>query len=97
MTETIERSEPTTAYEARIRAWTLNELAKSDADDPRDAVRLIHRLAAGDADVLSGRHLSVHDDLDALVEHHREVRDRDLYVLRPERLERADLTTRRSA
>ena len=58
---------------------------------------LIRRLAAGDADVLSGRHLSVRDDLDALLEHHREVRDRDLYVLRPERLDRAALITRRSA
>ena len=27
-------SEPTTPYEAHIRAWTLNELAKRDADDP---------------------------------------------------------------
>ena len=97
MSETIERSEPTTAYEAHIRAWTRNELAKRDADDPRDAVALIRRLAAGDADVLSGRHLSVRDDLDDLLEHHREVRDRDLYVLRPERLDRAALITRRSA
>jgi NAD(P)-dependent dehydrogenase (short-subunit alcohol dehydrogenase family) len=97
MSETIERSEPTTAYEAHIRAWTLNELAKRDADDPRDAVALIRRLASGDADVLSGRHLSVRDDLDALLEHHNEVRDRDLYVLRPERLDRAALITRRSA
>ena len=68
-----------------------------DADDPQDAVALIRRLAAGDADVLSGRHLSVRDDLDDLLEHHREVRDRDLYVLRPERLDRAALITRRSA
>ena len=44
------------------------------------------RLAAGDADSLSGRHLSVHDDLDALLARVQEVRSRDLYVLRPEPL-----------
>ena len=64
---------------------------------PTDAVRLIARLARGDGDVLTGRHLSVRDDLDALLEHHDEVSDRDLYVLRPERLDRAAQTTRRSA
>jgi hypothetical protein len=41
---------------------------------------------AGDADELSGRHLSVHDDLDRLLDRVEEVRCRDLYVMRPERL-----------
>ena len=88
---------PATPYEAHVRAWTLNELAKRDADDPEDGMRLIARLARGDGDVLTGRHISVRDDLDALLEHHDEVSDRDLYVLRPERLDRAAQTTRRSA
>jgi hypothetical protein len=47
---------------------------------------LIVRLAAGDADGLTGRHLSVHDDLDALLARVHEVRSRDLDVLRPEPL-----------
>ena len=47
------------------------------------------RLARGDGDALSGRHLSVHDDLDAMVERIDVVRDHDLYVLKPERLELA--------
>jgi hypothetical protein len=34
----------------------------------------------------SGRHLSVHADLDAGLARLPEVRDRDLYVMRPERL-----------
>ena len=97
MGETMQEFVPTTAYEAHIRAWTLNELARGGGADPTDAARLIARLAAGEGDALSGRHISVHDDLDALIEHHREVSDRDLYVLRPERLEQAALTTRRSA
>jgi len=97
MGETMHDFVPATAYEAHVRAWTLNELAKCDADDPADAVQLIARLARGDGDVLSGRHISVRDDLDALLERHDEVSDRDLYVLRPERLDRAAQTTRRSA
>lgn len=35
--------------------------------DPALAARLITRLAAGHADRLSGCHLSVHDDLDAIL------------------------------
>ena len=35
---------------------------------------------------LSGRHLSVHDDLDAVLARLAEVRARDLYVMRPDRL-----------
>lgn len=34
---------------------------------PTGAVGLLLRLAAGDGDALSGRHLTVHDDLDALL------------------------------
>jgi hypothetical protein len=49
-------------------------------------VELILRIAAGDADGLSGRHLSVHDDLDALLARLPEIRDHDLYVMRTERL-----------
>ena len=44
------------------------------------------RLATGSADALSGRHLSVHDDIDTMLEHIEEVREHDLYVMRPERL-----------
>jgi hypothetical protein len=47
------------------------------------------RLASGEGDRLSGRHLSVHDDLDNLLARIDEVRSHDLYVLRPERLQQA--------
>ena len=49
MGETMSDFVPTTPYEAHVRAWTLNELAKRDADDPEDAVALIARLAAATA------------------------------------------------
>ena len=50
-------------------------------------MRLVMRLATGSADALSGRHMSVHDDIDAMLEHIEEVREHDLYVMRPERLQ----------
>jgi NAD(P)-dependent dehydrogenase (short-subunit alcohol dehydrogenase family) len=86
ISETVAAHTPTTSHEAHIRRWALNELAEGRGADPARAVELLIRLAAGDGDGLSGRHLSVRDDLDAVLARLPEVRDRDLYVLRPERL-----------
>jgi NAD(P)-dependent dehydrogenase (short-subunit alcohol dehydrogenase family) len=83
---TVAAQTPTTTHQAHIRAWALNELAEGRGADPTLAVELLLRIAAGDADDLSGRHLSVHDDLDAVLARLPEVHERDLYVLRPERL-----------
>ncbi len=86
MSETVAATAPRSRYEAHIRTWALNELAEGRGADPERAVELILRLAAGDGDSLSGRHLSVHDDLDAVLARLPEVRARDLYVMRPDRL-----------
>jgi NAD(P)-dependent dehydrogenase (short-subunit alcohol dehydrogenase family) len=86
MSETVANTTPSTRHEAHIRTWALNELAEGRGADPRRAVELLLRLAAGDGDDLSGRHLSVHDDLDAVLSQLTEVRARDLYVMRPDRL-----------
>ena len=86
MSETVTGHAPATPHEERIQQWTLEQLESGHGADPQQAVDLILRLAAGDADGLSGRHLSVHDDLDAVVAHQQEIRDEDLYVLRPDRL-----------
>jgi NAD(P)-dependent dehydrogenase (short-subunit alcohol dehydrogenase family) len=86
MTETVAAAEPRTRYEAHITAWALNELAEGRGADPGRAIELILRLAAGDGDSLSGRHLSVHDDLDAVLARLAEVRACDLYVMHPNRL-----------
>jgi len=40
------------------------------------------RLAAGDCDSLSGRHLTVHDDLEALIDRALEISRDELYTLR---------------
>jgi NAD(P)-dependent dehydrogenase (short-subunit alcohol dehydrogenase family) len=89
MSETMAAREAATVYEEHIRQWADIELRTGRGADPDRAVGLILRLAAGDGDALSGRHLSVHDDLDSLLARVAEVRDHDLYVLRPDRLPRA--------
>jgi NAD(P)-dependent dehydrogenase (short-subunit alcohol dehydrogenase family) len=90
MSETMAARTPLTAYEGHVRDWALNELAEGRGADPARAVELLIRVAAGDADGLSGRHLSVHDDLDAVLHRLPEVRARDLYVMRPEPLSTRD-------
>jgi len=86
MSATVAGTTPRTRHEARIRTWALNELAEGRGAEPGRAVDLVLRLAAGDGDSLSGRHLSVHDDLDAVLARLAEVRARDLYVMRVDRL-----------
>jgi NAD(P)-dependent dehydrogenase (short-subunit alcohol dehydrogenase family) len=78
---------PDGSYAGRIHAWVQRELDQGRGAEAESAMRLMVRLARGDADALSGRHISVHDDLDAMIEQIDVVRDHDLYVLRPERLD----------
>lgn len=73
--------EPGTA-ETAIKAWVARELAAGRVVDPAVGADLLVRLAAGDADELSGCHLTVHDDLDALVARAAFVRKNDLQTLR---------------
>jgi NAD(P)-dependent dehydrogenase (short-subunit alcohol dehydrogenase family) len=86
MSENFATRPPATPYEAHVRDWAMRELDAGRGADPEQAVALVVRLAAGDADALSGRHLSVHDDLDAVLARLPEVHAGDLYVLRPDRL-----------
>src|SRR5205807_4856663 len=58
---------PAGSAEHTAFAWVRRQLAEGRGVDPSEAARLVVRLAAGDAGGLSGRDLSVHDDLDALV------------------------------
>jgi NAD(P)-dependent dehydrogenase (short-subunit alcohol dehydrogenase family) len=86
MSTTVLGSTATTPYDEIVQRWTAAQLQNGGGAEPSAAVELLLRVAAGDADALSGRHLSVHDDLDALLANVEEIRRRDLYVLRPERL-----------
>jgi NAD(P)-dependent dehydrogenase (short-subunit alcohol dehydrogenase family) len=71
---------PPGSAEARIHAWVRQELRAGRGAEPALVARLVTRLAAGHADRLSGCHLSVHDDLDAILACGPDVRDR--YQLR---------------
>ena len=77
---------PAGSAEHTAFAWVRRQLAEGRGVDPSEAARLVVRLAAGDADALSGRHLSVHDDLDALVAGAQSIVEDDLYTLRVRRL-----------
>src|SRR5262249_24937690 len=86
MTTSVAGLDPASPHIAWVQRWADHQMAVGHGADPDDAVDLIMRLAQGEADALSGRHLSVHDDLDGLLERLDEVQRRDLYVMRPERL-----------
>jgi NAD(P)-dependent dehydrogenase (short-subunit alcohol dehydrogenase family) len=72
---------PPDSDEAHVYAWVRRELDEGRGAHPEDAVDLIVDLASGRYDELSGRQLSVHDDIDAVLEQIDDVRDGDLYVL----------------
>jgi NAD(P)-dependent dehydrogenase (short-subunit alcohol dehydrogenase family) len=63
-------------------AWVQDEIAAGRGADPDQAARLVLRLAAGHGDRLSGRHLTVTDDLDTLLTRVDEIKQQDLYTLR---------------
>lgn len=68
--------------EHRLQEWLRRQLDGGHGAEPGQVASLIVRIAAGEADALSGRHLSVHDDLDAMIAGAAAVRRDDLYVLR---------------
>jgi NAD(P)-dependent dehydrogenase (short-subunit alcohol dehydrogenase family) len=71
---------PPGSAEARMHAWVREELKAGHGAEPALVARLVTRLATGGADRLSGCHLSVHDDLDAILACEPGARDR--YQLR---------------
>jgi NAD(P)-dependent dehydrogenase (short-subunit alcohol dehydrogenase family) len=67
---------------ARAAAWIRAEVAEGRAMPPERGADLLVALASGRADVLSGRYLTVHDDLDAYISRAEEIERDDLYTLR---------------
>lgn len=76
------RQDPPGSPEARMTEWILSERAAGRGAETEDAIADIVTLCSGRADVLTGRHLSVHDDLDQLIGAADEVVRRDLLTLR---------------
>jgi acyl-CoA synthetase (AMP-forming)/AMP-acid ligase II/NAD(P)-dependent dehydrogenase (short-subunit alcohol dehydrogenase family) len=76
------RSADAGTAEGRVFSWIRDRLASGHGADPQRAVRLIVELAHGRGDRLSGRHLTVADNLDTLIEHIDEIERDDLHTLR---------------
>lgn len=57
-----------TPAEARVAAWCRAQLELSDAASPDQSATQLVALLSGAYDSLSGRYITVHDDLDLLVE-----------------------------
>jgi NAD(P)-dependent dehydrogenase (short-subunit alcohol dehydrogenase family) len=66
----------------RAAAWIRAEVAEGRAVPPERSADLLVALASGRADALSGRYLTVHDDLDAYIARAEEIERDDLYTLR---------------
>jgi acyl-CoA synthetase (AMP-forming)/AMP-acid ligase II/NAD(P)-dependent dehydrogenase (short-subunit alcohol dehydrogenase family) len=73
--------DPDTA-EGQVASWIRDRIAGGHGADPAQAARQLLRLAAGDVDRLSGRHLTVADDLDAVLANIDQVQRDDLHYLR---------------
>jgi NAD(P)-dependent dehydrogenase (short-subunit alcohol dehydrogenase family) len=75
-------SAPADPAQARLGEWIRQELTAGRGAQPHQIAELLLRIATGEVDRLSGRHLSVHDDLDALLDGTDDVLRDDLYMLR---------------
>jgi NAD(P)-dependent dehydrogenase (short-subunit alcohol dehydrogenase family) len=73
---------PPDSPEARVARWARRQFAEGRGADPDRAADLVVQLAAGRGDRLSGRHLSVHDDLEFLLGRVDDIRRHDLCTLR---------------
>jgi NAD(P)-dependent dehydrogenase (short-subunit alcohol dehydrogenase family) len=66
----------------RAMSWIRQQIEAGRAVPPERSADLVLRLASGHADALSGRYLTVDDDLDSLIERAAEIQRDDLYTLR---------------
>jgi NAD(P)-dependent dehydrogenase (short-subunit alcohol dehydrogenase family) len=83
LTEVALRSEAAQqTAEGRVHRWIRDQFAAGHGADPEEAARLVLALAGGHADRLSGCHLSVTENLDALVARIDQIERDDLYTLR---------------
>lgn len=68
--------------QGRVYGWIRGQIDSGRGSDPDLAARLILELAAGKGDRLSGRHLTVADDLDTLLGRIEQIELGDLHTLR---------------
>lgn len=80
---------PPDSPEGRVAEWLRRQLADGRGARPEHAAQLVVQLASGRADSLSGRHLTVHDDLDILLDRLEDIHRHDLCTLRLRELQPA--------
>jgi NAD(P)-dependent dehydrogenase (short-subunit alcohol dehydrogenase family) len=68
--------------EGHVHRWIRDQFAAGRGADPEEAARLVLALASGRADRMSGRHLSVTDDLDVVLSTIDQIERDDLHTLR---------------
>lgn len=68
--------------EGLVYGWIRDQLRSGRGAEPRQAARLVLALASGRCDRLSGRHITVADDLDALLDRIDCIERDDLHTLR---------------
>jgi NAD(P)-dependent dehydrogenase (short-subunit alcohol dehydrogenase family) len=66
----------------RATGWVRQQVEAGHAVPPERSADLVLRLALGHADAMTGRYLTVADDLDALIARAAEIQQDDLYTLR---------------
>lgn len=82
MNEEFINSEMAGQRAPQVQAW-MRQLFAEGHDMPIErSVELVLRLAAGEADALTGCMISVDDDLDALIRNSEAIKRDELYVLR---------------
>jgi NAD(P)-dependent dehydrogenase (short-subunit alcohol dehydrogenase family) len=78
LSSTADRQTPA----GRVHRWIADQFDAGRGADPEEAVGLILALASGKADRLSGRHLCVSENLEALLARIDEIERDDLHTLR---------------
>ena len=68
--------------EERVAAWFRQQIASGREMPVERAAGLVTVLASGRADALSGRYLTVYDDVEALIARAEEIQRKDLYTLK---------------
>lgn len=82
LTRTLFNSTPAAgSLDALVAEWFHEQIDTGNGVDADLSAATLTRLAAGDADVLSGRYITAYDDLDALIARGAEIASSNAYTL----------------
>lgn len=87
--DTINTSPAPESMEGKVMAWFFNEQRAGRTVDAEQGAEQLLKLISGSYGRLSGRYITVADDLDALLNDYSHIRDQDLLTLRVQSLPRS--------